>query len=139
MPVDSRPTDLWQTSAHTRLYGGRLLNMYPSRLIWACYTERCLKNRLCGRKVYTPPWIFNGKRRMMAHFKEKEPCITVTFELFCNFLLDFFLNRCKKSQNCPNLYFFLLKFDLSFLNTKSKLEKNSMLRGKATLLLWNEP
>ena len=138
MPVDSRHTDLWQTSAHTRLYGGRLLNMYPSRLIWACYTERCLKSRLCGRKVYTPPWIFNGKRRMMAHFKEKEPCITVTFELFCNILLDFFWIDVK-SRKIAQIYIFLLKFDVSFLNTKSKLEKNSMLRGKATLPLWNEP
>ena len=35
-------------------------------------------------------------------------------ELFCNLLLEFFLNRCKKSQNHQNLEFFiLLKFDLT--------------------------
>ena len=35
-----------------------------------------------GGKFKTPPWIFNGKRRIMAHFKEEEPCITVTLSFF---------------------------------------------------------
>ena len=53
-------------------------------LSWSelAFMERYLKSRLCGRKVQTPLWIFNEKRRMMAHFKEEEPCITVTLSFF---------------------------------------------------------
>ena len=49
-------------------------------------------------------------------------------EFFCNLIIKFiakiFSNRCKKLQNRQNLDFFL-----------SKLKKNSMLRGEATLPL----
>ena len=57
--------------------------------------------------------MLNGKVGVKG-LKEEEPCNTVT--LFCNLLLEFFLNQCKKVGKSPkfrkNL---LLKFDLSFL------------------------
>ena len=58
-------------------------------------------------------------------------------ELFYNLLLEFFLNRCKKVTKSPKFRKkLLLKFDVSFIKkTKSKFEKNSMLRGKATIPL----
>ena len=51
-----------------------------------------------------------------AHFKVEEPCNSVLIAIFCNLLVEFVLNRYKKSQNRPNLdIFVLLKFYLSFL------------------------
>ena len=58
-------------------------------------------------------------------------------ELFCNLLLEFFLNRCKKVAKSPkfrkNCY---LNLTSVYKKTKSKFEKkNTMLRGKATFPL----
>ena len=40
----------------------------------------------------------------MAHFKEEEPCITVTlsfFSVFLQFIAGIFLNRCEKVTKLP--------------------------------------
>ena len=53
---------------------------------------------------------------MMDHFKEEEPCNTVTSSFFvANLLLEFFLNRCKCCKIAKIRIFVLLKFDFSFL------------------------
>ena len=80
---------------------------------------------LCGKKVSTPPWIFNGKRRMMAHFKEEDRCNTAT-ERHLTFIARIFVNLCKKIVKWPKLRTnFYLKFNFSskklIRNLKKKL------------------
>ena len=50
----------------------------------------------------------------MAHFKEKESCITVTLSFFGNLLLEFFFIDVKSRKIAKIKIFLKLKFDLSF-------------------------